>query len=294
LQNEIKLTINLVFIYLFLVFPQHARTQEQSLRGTIVVAAVSQNKAAIAADSRGVEQDGRHMDSDCKISALGNKIVFASAGLRRTVVLGNQAPPQIYDSHNIAHLAFSSIFSSKTAVTREAVNTLAHKWSELVVDFFAKLASQDPAPTRNFLAALPSMTISGGLFAGVDRDGQITVIQCRVFVEQLSLGLTPEIKSEVKIVEAGHPISFAVMGRTAIAQEFFLNNTARSRAQVTPWKAALTGKSVEEATSLWAVQLVQWTIRYGPSDVGGPIDLITINRAGIKWTNRKATCKASE
>lgn len=298
MQNQIPRTSGFIAVALTLILTPYAWSQEESLRGTVVVAVVSRNKVAIAADSRGTEERGRYMDADCKISTLDNKVVFASAGFRRGTFTSHGKRLGTYDSHDLAQRAFSLIFSGGAPVTKESINAIASKWTDFAVDFFSRLIADEagPADATKLLSKVAEggTKIGDGFFAGVSQDGQITVVYARVSIEQMNPGIKPTISSEVKVIDQGDPLRWLTIGEPSVAQSFLLQTSPQIKAIVSPWKFSIANKSIEDQTSLWATQLVRWTIQYGPKDVGGPIDLITLDHSGINWVDRKPTCKASE
>lgn len=54
-------------------------TTEAGTDGSIAVAYWAQDEMVIAADSRGTIGNSYH-DTECKVSALGNKLIFAATG----------------------------------------------------------------------------------------------------------------------------------------------------------------------------------------------------------------------
>ena len=84
------------------------------------------------------------------------------------------------------------------------------------------------------------------------------------------------------------------MGHYSIAIEFYRHQTPRSAAEYLKWKSALGLKTVEEQNLLLTLQLFKWSVQYGATDIGGDVDVVTVDRGGIHWIRRKPKCEPNE
>jgi hypothetical protein len=92
-----------IFLLIFFLFPICSEIDS----GSVFYLDFSQDEITISADSRGTSSLGYHYDTDCKISAFGDKFAFVFAG----PVRGTD-----WDAHKIAR----QIWETDSKVTSDA------------------------------------------------------------------------------------------------------------------------------------------------------------------------------
>src|SRR5271167_886932 len=96
--------MKMVFAVFLASIPLTAFAQIES--GTFVTLESSQNEIVVAADSRSII-DGKELDDSCKIRALGNELIFSTAGEAGVV--------NKWDSFTIAENLFRRLSQEKAA-----------------------------------------------------------------------------------------------------------------------------------------------------------------------------------
>ena len=82
-----------------------------------------------------------------------------------------------------------------------------------------------------------------------------------------------------------------VLGDTAIAQELAAGRSQRAQ----EWRSAMLlqppGQSLKDSLIVGSESVAEWTAKYDPGSVGGPIDVILVTRKhGVTWVRRKQSC----
>lgn len=272
-----------VFIVLLFALPNCARSQTEVIKGTVIIIGVTKDQVVVAADSRATSKDG-HRDDDCKISAFGNKLVFASAGIRKFDLAGKFA--MNWDSHEVARTA--SLDQTKN------VEAKASDWGASSASILGPPASADPA---KFMRELDThgRIITVGVFAGLDPSGEIDATYAKVLIDPSAREAAHVVTYVVQQNEMGSlPIRWTIIGEAAIASEFLADKTTRARSAWAHRNPSLMKNSLREQVALNAVQLVKWTIQYGPPSVGGMVDEIMVDNEGSHWIHKKDICSSRE
>jgi hypothetical protein len=252
--------------------PLAAGARIETKRGTATVIDVRADRVIIASDSR-VTVAGGYRDDDCKISALDGEMVFSGAGYRE---ISSATPPWAWDSHEVALKSFRLAKSKHAA---DIVSATAREWERETKEFFAG----PPDGLRDLLDGGVS-DIFDAVFVGKDADGRLSAFHDNVRIDPA--GPAVEITSD-----ALHSPSLLVLGVKDIAEEFANKTSPRAIAETAEWRETVSTKDASKQETLFAAQLVKWTILYGPRNVGGAVHTVTFDSSGVHWIDEKDGCK---
>ncbi|MGO9270797.1 MAG: hypothetical protein ACLQOO_11185 [Terriglobia bacterium] len=272
---------------LFLLVSLHAIAQVEA--GTLVVLNSSQDEIAVAADSR-THNATTYIDNRCKISALGNELIFAASGKTGYGPLGGAN--LVWDSHAIAHDKFRMIAHNKR--TQNLPLRLATSWGRKVKRQLQLDLIHDRDET---LSGVVGDTLTSALFAGFNAKG-ISIITGKI-----TYRFTPKGKpiTTFTITNEFERPRAVFIGDTGIADEFSASTTTRA----VQWRqeASIQAAKAQDAVALFAIKIVDLSIEYSPGmiidgkiipSIGGPVDALRLVRGhGIEWIQRKANCPAN-
>jgi len=255
----------------------------QDVRGTIIVLVGTQQKIVIAADSRKIIADrggkSRSTDSDCKISALANNLVFASAGRRGHFSAGN--PQFTWDAYDIAQQVANGV-KPANGLIRSAADTWAGQ-AIAMHNMDSRRGVIDPVSAGKEV-------IESAFFAGIENAHPIAY-QVDI-VKALSTAGTPQTYS-YRISEplALEPFRFHPIGLTDISLEFGAR-TPRARDWMETFQRDHDGQSWDAMLPEFAEGIVSLTARFSSerSSVGGSTDIIEITAKRIRWVRSKPGC----
>lgn len=259
----------------------------QSISGTIVVLNSSQDEIVVAADSRSVNRV-TYLDNECKIAALGNKLVFSASNITGygRLLSGQHA----WEANAVARKEFLRLTREQT--TQNLPLELAKAWGEDVKEQIRADLIRD---REGVLSGIKDNVLTNGLFAGFDAGGILIV------TGQVTYRITDDGKPitdfSIRNIFTKPPIKW-IMGETQIADEYRFAQTPRA----IRWQQEIAARfrPGEDPIAFNAIELVALTIKYhfggatnGPlmSTVGGAIDAVRLTRTkGIQWIHRKDNC----
>lgn len=275
------------FAFAFYVFSLNASAKSE--RGTIVALRSSQNEIVVVADSRTIV-GMRHFDDRCKITALGNQLIFAASNYTGSVDINSatgRASHVQWDAHAIARRDFFVLANKVTP--NDLPVKLATAWGKDVKrDVEEDLARNK----RSVLSVLDGDTVTQAFFAGFDNGKPIVVESAITCMGRKN----PKIRFAIERIEHGRIMTF--IGEDAIAHEFIKDQTPRAK----QWNQEAKIRAATLGNPLWFYPdfVVYLTIHYDPGtmndgmlihDVGGPIDVVLLRKGkGIKWLRRKPNC----
>lgn len=252
--------------------------------GTIIVLAGSQDKIAVAADSRMtltfLSQGGKsHDDTECKIATLEHKIVFAAAGRKGHLKVGD--PELTWDSYVIAHKAAKNT----PPFTVSPVKWIAGVWAREV----AAMHNRDFKRGAISPEDVGKVEIESAFFVGVEHGTTVAYIVRIVGVQRPRGGRA--YAYQVIPLEMEKARLYA-MGRTDVAVEFAAQQTDRAKRWLSEFETRHAGAVWDTDTSALAEWVVKLTMNYSASRqfVGGPIDVVEVRTSGIRWIRRKHAC----
>lgn len=269
-------------LFFLLIFLGNAAGQD--LGGTIIVLVGTQNKMVIAADSRKTVsergQNVRSMDTDCKISALPNNLVFASAGRRGHLSAGN--PQFTWDAYDIARQVAGELNPGQVFI-RMAAET----WAGQVI------AKHDMDSRRGVIdpASAAKNEIESAFFAGIENAHSVAYrvdIVKAPPVEGAPNSYTYKISDPLRF----EPFRFHPIGLTDVALEFG-TQTPRARGWMETFQREHDGQSWDAVLPEFAERLVKLTAQFSEERkiVGGPTDILEISARGIRWLRNKPGCR---
>lgn len=237
--------------------------------GTIIYARWSQNKIVIAADSRQAGSSS-YSDTGCKISAFGNKLIFAASGRSKP------AGEVFWNTYTVAANDFYRITNEGTA--DHLAQRVADAWGRDVKIKFERLGN-------DALSGAEDNTVALGFFADFEKDGTLLMAVSAVTYEENFIH--PNISAKTDIIRPSDGNGY-FMGRGAIVSEIQAAKTPRG----IKWSKEIANKAgIEEQ----AIAYVDLTIKNLPdtktdssgkkfSVVGPPIAVAQlVRRKGIDW-----------
>jgi hypothetical protein len=258
--------------------------------GTLVVVNATRDEVVVAADSR-THTSTQYADDRCKVSALGNKMIFAAAG--KTAHGPFDRPTKwTWDSHAIARSTFASLLHkrSKNSLSLDVANAWA---SEVRKKLFQDLR-REPDET---LSGVKDDTLVTAMFASYTESGDISIVTVRI-TYRATQGKSPTTAFIIdRVMREPQLFSF---GETAVFSEI-INKTERGVA----WKRELDSRFPKNGdyTAFLAIGVVELTAEHLPPKhfngfslvvVGGDIDALRLKRTGgTEWIQRKTNVQTN-
>jgi hypothetical protein len=269
-------------VFCVLIFLRLNAVGQMETDGTIIIFNASEKEIVIAADSRG---SGTHSytDDKCKISAFGDKLVFAASG--RTGL--RNEPTNYWDAYAIAREDFKRL--TRKGTSDDLPIDLAKAWE---ISIKQKIEDRQDNGV-DVVAGLDSNAIMFALFAGVRKDGSILTV-----VEQITYEVGKDGKARI-VYRSPHILDAKDfpnwMGRYEIIEELKAGQTFRSD----QWRRkinAVVSASPDPVAAL-AIEQVKLTIdNLGPtkknyagvpfSEVGYPISAVRLTSKGAEWIEK--------
>lgn len=211
-----------------------------------------------------------HDDTDCKIIALKQNMLFASSG---SVSQSSEDGKSTWDARATAR---QIVGTSADLSPRE----VAELWAAKVTRFH----NQDFKAGRidSHHIALPS--IEQAFFVGVIGKSPTAVM---VRIEKSSIPGTPYVPKVYSLTMRGNALG--AIGHASIVEEFHAQQSARSKQWMQEFKLRYGGMDKFSLLARYAVNLA---IRYHPErdSMGGPVDVVEMLPTGIHWVQRKPSC----
>ena len=148
---------------IFLLFiTSHAAAQVNS--GTIVIINVAKDRIILAADSRGTNEDtGAQNNFDCKVSVLGNRMVFTNVGNARRTSLFDADPVKSWDNTRLAKEVF---LHYKDTTGERRVLTISTAWGYAIASDWRLFYKAYPTAVTNLASEQGGLTV--GVFIEAD------------------------------------------------------------------------------------------------------------------------------
>ena len=271
-----------------LVIRVGASAQIQS--GSVAVITSSKEEIVIAADSRRIAGDS-YTDSACKITALGNKLIFAAVG---HTGFGPPNGPAIWNSQTLARNEFVRLQRKQT--THDWTLDLARAWGNATK---IKVQGLLTKYGRTFLVGLDGNDITSAAFAGFDEDGAVSLVRSVIAYQTTKQGLLATSRFDRILIVPGE---MQVLGEGEIASEINGNTPAAAQLRQEA-EADIRSGHWKDPTVFWAIEAVRLTIEHHPgkinngrliSSVGGPVDAVILSHpSGVHWIQRKDNCPAN-
>jgi len=274
-----------LFALFFLFASLNAIAQTQS--GTLIVLNASQDEIVVAADSRSYSAVAQ-FDDRCKITALGNQLIFAASG--DTGYGPTNGRPLYWDSHTIAKKIFLRL--SQKRATQPMPLRIAQAWGKEIKDRIQADFKRDGP--EGVLFGVEGNTLTSAVFAGFYESAPLIVIA------EVTYNTSAEGHVEINfaITNVFRKPKTVQIGRVDIANEFFAGKTPRS----IQWRRelALAEPPDSDTVAVRAIYAVRLSIDNYPlvniggkmlAATGGPIDAVRLRMGNsIDWIQRKANC----
>lgn len=266
-----------------LCYPATAQVQH----GSVGVVYFTQDKIAVAADSRGIltRKDGSKAppdDSICKIATFGGKVIFVSTGLERSFDYGPLVPG--WDNISIARNAYIKIASIKGGISGNLAD-MAKEWSTQVASRFNTMALMRPDVFKGMLPQAGAFTVAH--LGGFDARGNLVLFAMTVSPSTSRTSAEPDTWAVASCPDQ----NFCALGVVNIVSEFANASSERAKTEVAEWKAP-AGSSPRDYDMFKTMRMVELTIRYNQGqDVGGDIDGVQLSHDGsLHWQAQKKNC----
>jgi hypothetical protein len=270
---------------LVLVLAPPSTLWAQYVSGSVVVLEEGGDYIVIAADSlRLGPRPGQVSNTACKIVKLSDQLVFAASGLSGRPGITKAPGSDTWNANDIARQEYTAMGKKHN-----------DQWiQKLAAAYGARLSGQinhdlrlEPdGPLMTYLAKHGG----GGaaVFAGFDEQLQRVMVEVTVGIQGPSARVVGYTTKLLPNDDAG---GTEVLGDTAIAQELAAGRTQRAQ----EWHSAMLlqppGLSLKDRLLIGAESVAEWTAKYDPDLVGGPIDVILVTRKrGVTWVRRKPAC----
>jgi hypothetical protein len=275
--------LRIALLVLSLALPSTLRAQYVS--GSVVVLEDGGDYIVIAADSlRLGPGPGQVSHAACKIVKLNDQIVFAASGLTGRPGIAKTPGSDTWNVKDIARQEYTALRKKRVD---QLIQKLAAGYGQRLSDLINHDLRLEPdGPLMTYL----SEHGGGGaaLFAGFDEQHQRVIVEVTVGIQgpgARGVGYTTKLRPND---DAG---GTEVLGDTAIAQELAAGRTQRAQ----EWRSAMLlqppGLSLKDKLLVGAESVAEWTAKYDPDHVGGPIDVILVTRKrAVTWVRRKPEC----
>ena len=270
------------FILMLLFAGTSLNAFAQMEAGTFIAVNSSQDEIVIAGDSRSTDHFSK-FDDRCKVTALGNRLVFAASGFTAASSAGGG--PAAWDAHSIARNLFTKLSSENKSTWQPLPVRLADAWEKEVERKLVLTFKSD----RKAFANAEGDELVEVVFAWFDKGRPIILIGRIKYDIGPDGNLYARFDKEVSL--AGRSV---MLGDGNIARELEYHRSARARR----WMKTLPVSRDPVATK--TIREVQFAIDHsrkiqvgGESVpvIGGQIDAVRLTQAkGIEWLKRKPNC----
>jgi hypothetical protein len=255
--------------------------------GSIAVIYFTQEKIVVAADSRATHPGSSVLDnSECKIAAFKDQVVFVSGGAARYIPLDPGDPVPARSNLTDARSAYEKIVKH-WRTSRGHVQDLGDEWGKVVSAHFESMFTFHRG---DFFEAVRRGNghLTGAENGGLDRNGELVLFQTLVVYDGSQSH--PATYSTTAISPSSCPHSFCAVGNAAEFREFIDLTSERAKNEIESWKPGANANPADYDI-LRTIRLVDLVIRYGGNDVGGKVDAVQLDRNGsIRWFARKDNC----
>lgn len=266
----------IIFFSLWLLAVPAARSQV-AYSGTVVYVDVSKDEVTIAADSRTLLPSGQHYDSECKISAFGDKFAFAMAGV---------AAGPGWNTHDIARQIWEAQPKSTDAL--DLVRSVSENWITEMEQIYSRPEIVDARAKHGKGNAL-----ANAVFAATDTLGDLAVHATHINFDRRLF----EAKGEVRISHGGddyRPHSQIAAGQTDVIDDFMKQGSPEARErkrELASEISLLPPGSIRRAYV--AEKLVEWSIllSHERAKLALPVDVLQLRKiSGVHWVSLKPNC----
>jgi hypothetical protein len=279
--------VALVSVIILVSISLKASTQVETGTGTLVILDSSQDEIVVAADSRmHVASTHQKFDNRCKVTALGNELIFAASG---TTYAFSRDGGIVWDVHTIARDVFVRL--SKKIAKEPMPLRLANAWGDQVKEKLNADLMRNPQET---LQGAYENTLVSAIFAGFYEGSPLVVVGEFTF----KTASTGQIETEFSFFDVAKGPTWEMIGNTDIAYELFEGRSSRAH----QWSQDVNARIPKDGDPLAfkIIDAVRFSMENYPlvkigdemfQPIGGPIDAVRLKRkGGIEWIQRKQNC----
>jgi hypothetical protein len=280
----------ILFLFVALLLSEvNAHPKISSIGGTVLVATMTSNNVTVAEDSR-IGGAGKYCDEDCKIIALGGKLIFGFSGPRKFDIIYAHHPKDVAAKiHWEAHAA--AVHAYQLAQPKTTQET-ARQFAIIATTIFAN--SIKAVGPKDFIAMTGghpddlSMAVFVGMNVSTSRPEGYAV---RFSYSASKQSACYQIMGIVQPTRPGDPYgAFDAGSDTKVIEEIKSGQSFWATSELKRWNQSVAGKKFDEKAILYAVELVNWEINYSHDpNIGGKVDYMVLTRDGIA-DHRKPRC----
>lgn len=266
--------------------------------GTTLVVGYSKDKVIMAADSRVTHLDGRVEDDQCKIVALGKKLLFGGVGIEGF----RSRTPVLHSWEGVAEAR--QAFANEKVRKSGSVELMSAYWARSINSYLEEQIAHNPEVIVHSIEAYGSVLVYG-IFAGKDSNGRLVCLlvmaSCDNKLPQFpctaDLIRTNRARLAVQKIDFPVPqtkVKFEAFGVSSTFLKFEDAPQNLSADDLRIWNSIPLRKAIKDPDAQRAVKFVDLTIAYDPlkQGVGGDVDVVELTTCGVKWLNRKQNCPA--
>jgi hypothetical protein len=268
--------------------PLIAGAQLETGIGTLVILESTQDEIVVAADSR-MHVQQRELDDRCKITALGNELIFAASG---TTQFFFPDPRFAWDAHTIARNVFRRLSQERTKEPMPL--RLANAWRDEVKKKLKADLRRDPQET---IQGAYENSLIDAIFAGFDGNSPLIVRGSITYTKTAS----GQFETNFSISDLFREPGVEMIGHSDVAYELFEGRTDRAHQWRHDMKARI--RKDDDPIAFVAIDAVRFSMANQPLEkignemvqpIGGPIDAVRLKRmGGIDWIQRKENCPSN-
>jgi hypothetical protein len=261
----------------------------QLSHGTVVLLSVSDNRVIVAADSRGVTDGDPPNDHICKITALGEHMLFTEAGVDGEV--HTKLTSFNWSVQHEAVKAFLAVQHIRPAVSPSRMTSaVVAAWTRR-----AKRRYEDSEKRiSKDLLGLKSNILMDAVFVG-SFGGKLEIQEVSMTFDKELLrkhNFAPVIVS-TKPWAITSDATLKALGESQIVIEFSGETSIRAQQEALRWSIQMLGKASIDIETLRLQHLIDLSITYAPyeSGIGGAVDEAELTpRTNVHWLLQKKEC----
>lgn len=267
-----------------------AHAQVVSPHGTLVVAYVTDNEIAMAADSGSAGEGTKKPDEACKIAAIDGKLLFATSG---TADIQSSVDPKLgWGNLEEARTAYNRASQKGGAILVSAADNWANqvvaKWNRLYLNNrneVEKMIAEHTAGTEAFFAAAVN--------------GKPSLLHVEVAFQPAAGHEQAPFAYHIEPLAANRcPNHLCSIGYPEAVAPYATGSTEEARKEVSEWNSQAWPGAAGDRDVLIAIRVVDLAIaNYGGKPESGlspPIDAAKLTADGtVRWYSRKPACPAN-
>jgi hypothetical protein len=247
--------------------------------GTVLFINFTPSDLTIAADSRVTLGGGGYNDTECKISAFGDKFVFVMAG----AVFSTD---DLRNPHSIARQIWE-LNSLTEQSAKKLVPVIAEEWVARMEQIYAQ-SGQIGAVKKH----MGGEVLANAFFAATDSMGQLAIVGVNIDFDGQLFDTSGQIHITHNIRNLP-PDSWASGGLDEVADEYRLETSVRAKEYMSQFRTEILSLSPLEQRARLAAKYVEMSILLHPrkAELGFPIDVLQLKPGtGVNWVSIKANC----